>query len=158
MAERRKWGRVIEAERERLRRVWEQQAIPVLYRRGAGQALLMRLPYSPTNRAWLQRAGRIHPKWIAGSKHWELPQAWFNRLVRQSLDTFGRAYIIQPYREQEKCAPACWNAEGDECQCSCMGANHGSRSSNSGWRVVSDTFATRWGDRHIACRLVTRGR
>lgn len=156
--ERETYSRMIEAEKERLRQVWEQGTIPVLFRRGPGQALLMRLPYSPTNRAWLQRAGRNNPKWVAGSKHWEVPQAWFNRLVKQSLETFGRVYIIQPYREQEKCAPACWNAEGDECQCSCMGANHGSHSSNSGWRVVSDTFATRWGEQHIACRLVTRGK
>ncbi|MEP1497973.1 MAG: hypothetical protein ABJK50_20985, partial [Pseudophaeobacter sp.] len=62
--------------------------------------------------------------------------------------------IIQPYREQEICARACQEALGHECQCSCMGANHGAGNDGS-WFEVSDTFSTRWGDRELACRLLT---
>jgi hypothetical protein len=60
----------------------------------------------------------------------------------------AKLYIIQPYREQEKCSPSCQDAEGHECQCSCMGRYHGIGR-------VSDTFATRWGDQELACRLLT---
>lgn len=147
---------MIESERERLAQVWQQSSIPVLFRQGVGKPLLMRLPYSATNRAWLRRDARTNPIWNPEGKRWELPKAWFGRLVEQSLETYGRVYIIQPYHEQEKCAPACWNAEGDECQCSCMGVNHGSQSSGASWKIVSDAFATRWSDTQIACRLVTR--
>ena len=63
-------------------------------------------------------------------------------------------YIIQPYREQEICARACQEAQGHECQCSCMGANHGIGNDGS-WFEVSDKFSTRWGERELACRLLT---
>ena len=52
--------------------------------------------------------------------------------------------------------PGLLERKGDECQCSCMGENHGSQSPAGRWRVVSDTFATRWNDEELACRLVTR--
>lgn len=144
------------SEAERLRTVWNQDATPVLLRRGKGKALRVRLPYRATNRAWLRKDRRSIPKWDSSRQFWEVPQAWFNPLVRESLATFERVYIIQPYRDQEKCAPACWNAEGDECQCSCMGANHGMQSPGGSWKVVSDAFATRWGAEELACRLVER--
>ncbi|WP_354134437.1 hypothetical protein [Bradyrhizobium sp. S3.9.1] len=66
----------------------------------------------------------------------------------------SKVYIIQPYREQEICARACQEAQGHECQCSCMGANHGVGNDGS-WFEVSDTFSTRWGERELACRLLT---
>ncbi|MGF1924720.1 MAG: hypothetical protein ACQUHE_11120 [Bacteroidia bacterium] len=141
---------------ERIRQVWSQNLIPVLYRRGTGYPLLMRLPYQEGNRAWLKGYGRNNPQWIKDKQHWELPQAWFNDLVSKTLSKWGKLYIIQPYREQETCAPACWNALGHECQCSCMGANHGSQSHGGNWFIVSDTFATRWNAKELACRLLVK--
>lgn len=140
---------------ERIRNIWRQTAIPVIYRKGRGHPLLVRIPYQEGNRAWLKHGKRHEPTWDSAKKHWEVPKAWFNDLVKASLEKWGKVYIIQPYREQEKCAPACWNALGHECQCSCMGANHGSQSAGSGWYIVSDTFATRWNASELACRLLT---
>jgi hypothetical protein len=142
--------------RERLNRVWNQQDVPILLRRTGGEGLRMRLPYRPDNRAWIRNGRRSIPKWNAKAHYWDVPKAWFNKLVAECLDTFGSVYIIQPYREQEKCAPACWNATGDECQCSCMGEHHGMNNPAGHWRIISDTFATRWGEHAIACRLITR--
>lgn len=139
---------------EAIRRVWNQRSIPVVLRRGGkGQSPRVRLPYSQDNRAWLQNDRRTSPNWIANHHYWEIPKSWFNDFVQRALSKYGRVYIIQPYREQEKCAPACMNATGHECQCSCMGANHGAGNDGS-WFEVSDTFATRWGDQHLACRLM----
>jgi hypothetical protein len=142
-----------ESERERLRRVWNQRAIPVILRRPQGP-LRMRLPYRASNRAWLRGPGRINPAWKLMGRYWELPRAWFDRLVDQCLFDFGRVYVVQPYREQEKCAPACWNAKGHECQCSCMGLNHGIHDDDGRWKIVSEAFATRWGPQEVACRLI----
>lgn len=140
----------------RLDRVWNQKHIPVVFRRGGrGERLRIRLPYSADNRAWLQGERRTSAEWNAAERCWEVPKAWFNDFVREALARYGRLYIVQPYREQEVCAPACWNAVGHECNCSCMGANHGAGDSG-GWFEVSETFATRWGERHLACRLMTR--
>jgi hypothetical protein len=83
-----------------------------------------------------------------------LPKSWFNDLVDRALRLYGKVYIIQPYREQEICARACQEAQGHECQCSCMGANHGIGNDGS-WFEVSDTFSSRWGERELACRLLT---
>jgi len=135
--------------------VWSQGRIPVVMRRtGKGQLLRARLPYAGTNREWLQNGRRRKPIWISTRRFWELPKAWFNDFVDRSLERYGRVYIIQPYREQEKCAPACQNAIGHECQCSCMGRYHGV-GNDGAWFEVSDTFAFRWNDRRLACRLLT---
>jgi hypothetical protein len=135
--------------------VWGQEWIPVaLRRKGKGQRLRVRLPFAETNRQWLQNGRRLSPDWIASKKYWELPKAWFNDFVERSLAKYGKVYVIQPYREQEKCAPACQNATGHECQCSCMGLYHGAGNDGS-WFEVSDTFATRWNDQELACRLMT---
>ncbi len=145
-----------EDKRSRLAAVWKQKSIPVLFRKGKGRPLLVSLPYGGDNRTWLKHERRNHPIWNSKFKCWETPKAWFNDLVSQILSRYGKLYVIQLYREQEKCAPACWNASGHECQCSCMGANHGSQCANGHWLVISDTFATLWHEQELACRLLTK--
>lgn len=140
---------------KRLREIWNQRVIPVVLRRtGKGERLRVRLPFDLSNGGWLRNQRRSIPDWNAKEKCWEIPKAWFNDFVDRSLERFGRVYIIQPYRAQEVCAPACQNAQGHECQCSCMGQYHGVGNDGS-WFEVSDAFATRWGDRELACRLLT---
>lgn len=146
-----------------LRLVWRQNLIPVIVRKGQGYKLRVKLPHEGDDfeqrhhaRSFLQAArpnGR-QPTWLDQYMGWEVSQDWFSDLVDLILKRFDSLYIIQPYREQEKCAPACMNAQGHECQCSCMGANHGGGGPGPGWFEVSETFATRWGDSHLACRLM----
>lgn len=146
-------GEVVE--RLTIQYVWGQGVIPVILRRtGTGQMLRARLPFATTNRDWLRNGRRAKPSWIAAGKYWELPKAWFNDLVERALTDFGQVYVVQPYREQEKCSPACQNAVGHECQCSCMGLYHGQGNDGS-WFEVSVTFSTRWGEQDLACRLMT---
>lgn len=143
-------------ERLTLNYVWKQKLIPVVLRRtGRGEKLRARLPFADDNRQWLQNGRRSAPEWIGGSHaYWEMPKSWFNDFVDRTLHRYGKVYIIQPYREQEICARACQEAQGHECQCSCMGANHGAGNDGS-WFEVSDTFSARWGERELACRLLT---
>ena len=148
-------------DREDLRAVWRQTRVAVILRLGVGYPLRVQLPGDPSNVMWRLSAGQWlrggrHniPTWDARYKCWDVPQTWLNSLVHQILPTLEKLYLIQPYREQEKCAPACFNATGHDCQCSCMGANHGRGGPDSGWFVVSDTFASRWGEEHLACRLM----
>jgi hypothetical protein len=131
----------------RLVAVWQQQNIPVAWRSGGkGQPLLAKLPYRPDNRAWISSIGRNRPQWNAANKYWEIPKSWFNALVDRSLQRFGSIYVVQPFREQEKCAPACMNAKGHECQCSCMGANHGAGNDGSWFerRYIARLSVLRW--------------
>ena len=139
----------------RLLQIWDQSATPVLYRRGTGHPLLVRLPFAAGNRAWLKGERRKDPIWHKAEKYWEVPKAWFEALIRQALARYKRVYVIQPFNPQEKCAPACWNAVGAECECSCMGENHGSGNPAGKWHVVSETLAVKQGPKQYSCRLLT---
>ncbi len=140
----------------RLGQIWAQPEIPVVLRRtGRGELLRVRLPYAVDNREWLRNEQTRKPHWNAAEACWDIPKAWFNDFVDRSLKRFGSVYVVQPFRVQEKCSPACQNARGHECQCSCMGANHG-QGDDGTWFEVSDTFSTRWQERELACRLMTR--
>jgi len=142
----------------RIRKIWKQDKIPVVFRKGKGFKLMVRIPYSKNNALWLKGKKRIYPVWNKKFKCWDIPKAWFNDLIDQILEKHRKLYIVQPYREQEVCAPACWNAVGHECECSCMGENHGSQGPNGNWMVISETFATRWHDRELACRLLSKSK
>lgn len=137
-----------------IKHVWNQTNVPVIIRRAkAGQKHRLRLPFSETNRDWLRNNRRDRPVWLTDGKYWEIPKAWFNDFVERSLKRYGQVWIIQPYRESEKCAPACMNARGHECQCSCMGENHGAGNDGS-WFEVSEAFAIRWNEEELAARLL----
>lgn len=133
---------------------WNQTTIPIVLRRGGkGEKLRIRLPFDLSNRSWLQNGKRTQPVWSKQGRYWEVPKSWFNDFVNRALERYGRLYVVQPYNEQEKCAPACMNAAGHVCECSCMGANHGVGNDGS-WFEVSEAFATRWSGQQLACRLM----
>jgi hypothetical protein len=142
------------ANQKTINEVWRQTLIPVIYRPPTRGEVLLKLPFSKDNRAWLSHDRKRNPEWLSKYKSWKVPRSWFSSLVEQTLEKHRKLYIIQPYRIQEKCAPACWNAEKHECQCSCMGANHGAGDPSGRWFVVSDTFATTWHEQELACRLL----
>lgn len=142
-------------DREKIEGIWLQKTVPVIFRRGPGYPLLLRLPYVNGNYDWLRNQKHRKPKWLPGNKnYWELPASWFNDLVNRLLRRWGKLYIIQPHRKQEKCARACWEARGHECECSCLGEHHGSQNPSGKWFEVSDTFATKWQTKELACRLL----
>jgi hypothetical protein len=144
---------------ERLSEIWQQDATPVILRRdGHREKLRARVPGGETERGWINSLGKSYGNWIiAKHSYWELPKKWFNNFVNGALDRYGQLYVIQPFREQEKCAPACMNASGHICECSCMGEHHGAGNDGS-WFEVSDAFATRWHGRELACRFMSAKR
>jgi hypothetical protein len=138
---------------ERLRVIWNQHRVPVILNRGKGKKPRLRIPYSVERpRAWIKAGHRLNPVWCYGDHYWEIPSAWFSEMVRRCIFRFGSVYVIQPYHEHEVCAPACWNARRDECECSCMGANHGRGRPEGHWTIISEAFAIRQGDETWACR------
>ena len=139
---------------DHLKAIWNQHKAPVILRPGGKEKLKARFPYHNLNRFWIKEGHRIEPQWDIEKKYWTLPKSWFNDIIDKCLEKYGEVYVIQPYREQEKCAPVCMKAKGHICNCSCMGANHGKEGPNSDWLVISDAFATRWGEKEYACRLL----
>jgi len=134
--------------------VWNQKRRPVVWRASeAGEKSRVRLPYRPDNKEWLKSLGKTKPAW--NGSEWILPRSWFNRFVDAALDRYAEVYIIQPYNEMEICAPACRNAKGHECQCSCMGQNHGA-GDDGRWFDISETLSMRWQGKELASRLLTK--
>lgn len=145
-----------EPQDKNLKRVWSQKKVPVILRRdGKAESLRVRLLYSDGNKEWLECGQKSKASWNNEFLCWEIPKSWFNEFVEKALNRYTELYVIQPYREQEICSPSCQNALGHECECSCMGANHGSGSDGS-WFEVNEAFATRWGERELACRLMCK--
>ena len=144
----------MEAKDPTLRAIWQKANPPVIFRRGGSNPLLVRLPYSSNNFTWLRGDKRHKPKWNDQFKCWETPVAWYDWLAHRLLKQYGSVYLIQLYRELQKCAPACRDATGLHCECSCMGENHGSGHLAGRWHEVSETFAFKWGEREYACRLL----
>jgi hypothetical protein len=132
------------AEEQRARQIWKQKWVPVIFRPGGQRNLMVKL----------HEGHRMKPRWNEHFECWEVPRSWFEDAARRLLRRFGRVYTIQPFRLQEKCAPACWDAIGLKCECSCMGENHGSGNPAGRWYVVSETFAVRWHERRYGCRLI----
>ena len=139
---------------QRLREIWFQKKIPVVYRPGGSQRLLVRLPYAADNRIWLKGERRNKPKWNPEHKRWEVATSWFEDVVKRAIAKYGAVYVVEPFRVQKKCAPACWNAKGLECDCSCMGLNHGTGDPGGRWYTISDALAVNWGPRQYSYKLM----
>lgn len=122
--------------------VIRQRQFPVVIRERKGK-ILCQTPYAPDNREFLQRSNR-KPVWNKQHKLWELPKAWFKDTVQDCAARWGKVYVVQPYNEMEKCAAACWNAVGIECECSCMGQRHGTGRPEGRWYEISETCAISW--------------
>lgn len=135
-------------------RFWSQTRLPVIFQRERPAQLLVRLPFSQDNKVWLRNQERNKPSWNQEHRAWEVPQAWFERVIRLSFTRYRACYVIQLYREREVCARACWNAVGADCECSCMGAMHGSGQPIGRWYEVSETFAVKWGVQRYSVRLL----
>jgi len=133
-------------------RIWRNGQIPVVYKQPGRVPLLARVPYRTDNAAWLRGRGR-KIQWNDRFRAWEIPRTRFNDVVARLLARYQQVYVIQSYRPLEKCAPACWEAKGYDCECSCLGENHGSGHALE--HIVSETFAFEWGARKLACRLVS---
>lgn len=141
-------------EEGRAKKAWNNKFIPVVIRRGGSRALRLRVPATQHIEVLLRNGSRKRkPLWVPEGTYWELPASRFNDVVKLLLSRFGNLYIIQPYRENEICARACMEAHGFECQCSCMGAHHGSAHCG-GWYEVYETFSVRYGETRLACRLL----
>lgn len=145
--------------------VWRNGVTPVVYRPPHQRPLLVRLPAVCVGshearfswRRWLRRGRRSHPAWLEQFKCYELPRSSFTDIAKRLAHEFGSVYIIQAVRGREICAPACLNARGLECECSCLGRNHGAGEDGGRWYVISETCAVRWHDSELRWSLLRWG-
>ena len=142
-----------------LLKVWNQENYPVIFKQPKGKPLLIRIPsYQPgshKDRIWIQEGHQHRSSWLTNYTCWSTPKSWFDSLVKRGLEKYQGVYVIQLFKEQQKCAPACWNATGFECECSCMGENHGMGQPKGRWYIVNETCAVSWGEKQYAYKLLT---
>lgn len=137
---------------ETIVKIWRNGIIPVIFCCASPPELRVKLPFATGNRAWIQPA-TTQVRWDKHRKCWIVAKRRFSSLVRDCLHRHGKAYVIQQRKELEKCAPACWNATGMDCECSCGGTNHGCGDEDR-WHIVHDAFAFRWHSVGYSCRLI----
>ena len=135
-----------------LKTLWLQGDVPTIFKPSKPLPVLVKLPYAKKNLDWLRNDRRSKPKWSGKYKAWEIPAAWFDSVIRLILRRYAEAYVILLCREQQKCAPACWNAEGCHCDCLCMREILGCGHPGGSWYEVSETFAVSWGVQRYSCR------
>lgn len=139
---------------EKFRQIWRQSNVPVIVRQEQPMPVLVRLPDSEKNSNWIQGEKRNKPQWNAQLECWEIPRSWFNEMIQTSLKRYGDIQVVQLYRKIRKCVPACWNATGDDCECSCGGGNHGTGLPLARRKEVSDIFVFKSGSTEYACRRI----
>lgn len=97
------------------------------------------------NKAWFKEVtGRpIRPKWVGGrGGHWVIAREHMTIVAQELAIRFGEVEVIADYSTSEKCDRRCKDATGDDCECSCRGANHGDGTQAS-WKQVGDTTLVR---------------
>jgi hypothetical protein len=147
--------------------VFSQNSFPVVYKPCNGK-LQVKIPYPYNIYAWVcsllptkQRSWRRPPpprglEWEPSHKVWLIPRSRFEHVTKQLLDKFNGVILLQCHREKQTCAPACWNARGLECECSCMGANHGTGQPDGRWYILGDAYAVQWEDEKLSCQILIK--
>ena len=136
--------------------IWRNGRVPVIYKPEDRGRLIVRVPFADSPRKFEEAMSFSSARigWVEQFRAWTMPRGRFAEIVRYALARHGSVYLIQAFRRLQKCAPMCWRAKGPDCECSCMGANHGSGHALE--YEVSETFAFEWGERQLACRLLKR--
>ncbi len=140
---------------------WNQRVIPVILRRKRSNEgnpkLRIRLPECGSHYHLLKANPNNHnPVHIKNGDYWELPYSRLNSLVRILGDHYGKVILMQPVKHKQVCAKSCMDAGGFECECSCLGANHGSHNMDSSWYEVDDTYAVRYGEEEVSLKIITK--
>lgn len=139
---------------------WQQFEIPVIVRtrkiEGKNPRLRIRLPEHPDPFALLKGVNKRNRNPIEKEKqrYWELAYGRLNEMVETLSKTFGHVILIQPVRETMVCARKCIEASGFECECSCLGANHGSQHMDSAWYEIEDTYAVSHGAEYASLKVI----
>lgn len=78
---------------------------------------------------------------------YRVPRSWFRALVRSGVTRFGEVLVVVDYvGKLSQCDLRCARAEGSECRCSCLGANHNDAQGGSlSMMLISDTVLVETG-------------
>jgi len=143
--------------------IFSQNSFPVVCNPPTDSGLWIKIPADwndkddPRRYHWLCNLLPRKPRWFLQYKSWIIPERHLQLITKELLDKFGCVILLQLHREKEVCAPACWNAQGLECHCSCLGVNHGAGQPGGRWYIVGEAYAVQWaGDLKVSCQYLIR--
>lgn len=115
--------------------------IPTVYRPASTGRLVVWMPFDRRNRSWLheQLGDYIRPDWNKRTGHWEIARPHMRAVVEALVNKFGTVKVTIDTRAVSKCDTRCRDAEGDDCDCQCLGENHGGADYWQSWFEVGDT-------------------
>lgn len=101
----------------------------------------LKIPYFEGTRFWLREVcgAGTRPDFDRDRKDWTVSRNHLRAVVEALVDRFGEVELIVDQGTNLKCGPSCQNAISDECQCQCLGVNHGGLVAE-GWLRVSEEF------------------
>ncbi|MFG3600193.1 hypothetical protein [Micromonospora chersina] len=131
---------------------------PTIRRMHGEPRLRMWMPYSRDNRDWIHDTlgARIQPVWNRDERWWEISRRHLMPLAYALAERFGQVDVVLEFNELERCDTRCRNANGDDCECSCLGFHHGGGLWH-GWIQVGETTLIRPGWRQQHMRLTAEG-
>ncbi|MEU1418360.1 hypothetical protein [Kitasatospora sp. NPDC005751] len=112
-----------------------------VYRPVGTARIKVRLPYAVGNRAWIHSilGDLTRPEWNREDKSWDISRQHMRTLVEALAERFGSVDVTIDFRTNSRCDDRCRDAEGDDCDCQCMGENHGGAAYWRNWREVGET-------------------
>lgn len=113
--------------------------LPRLWRPVGTARLELQLPARRGNRAWLRTVLGAGARPQLDTDRWRIARSHLQHLVDEVPERFGALELFLDFRTTERCDTRCQRARGDDCTCSCMGANHGGSQYWKQWRLVSET-------------------
>jgi len=120
------------------------------------------IPYGDgSNRAWLLETlgPRIRPAWNKPDRRWEIARPHLRVLVTELAERFGEVDVYLEFSVTERRDSRCRDAQGDDCECSCLGENHGGAAYWKHWIPVGETTLIAPGrrQRHLRVRRAVQG-
>ncbi|MBN6040063.1 endonuclease domain-containing protein [Amycolatopsis sp. 195334CR] len=119
------------------------RGVPVVWLPRDGK-VVAKIPARKGNRRWLHKTVRIRSPRLVDDR-WLLPRNCLVRLVTAAIDRYGFIAVCRDMSMLSRCNRACLEATGFECDCSCLGAHHGTDS--AGWfERAGDAMVTDLGE------------
>lgn len=124
---------------------------------GTGR-IRVRMPYQVGNRAFIHRTlgSMVRPDWNRLENQWEIARQHMRDVVEALAERFGVVEVTIDFRSTSRCDIRCRDAEGDDCDCQCLGENHGGAAYWRSWQHVGETTLVDVGITRRTFRVVAR--
>ena len=132
---------------------------PRVYRAVGVNRITCWMPYEGgSNRAWIHEVlgSRIRPEYNRQTREWEVARDHLLSLVEALAERFGEVDVLLEYSTTQKCDRRCREAQGDDCECSCLGEHHAGGMYMHGWIEVGETTLIKPGRQLRHMRVVQR--